>query len=64
MFSKKKLLASTDFDVVEAQRKSFIKILDSAWEKANEGRHAEAQERVAEADALWKKVKKVHGVEL
>ena len=64
MFSKKKLLASTDFDVVEAQRKSFIHILDQAWQSVNEGRDADAKKYIGQAGALWKKVKKVHGVEL
>lgn len=64
MFSKKKLLATPKFDVVKAQEKSFIDILDRALRHVDAGEDAKAQKRIDEAKALWGKVKKVHGVEL
>ena len=42
MFSKKKFLASRKFDIVEAQRKSFISVLDRAIQELNKGEDAKA----------------------
>ena len=62
--TKKQFLASAKFNVVEAQEKSFIDILDRALRHVDAGEDAKAQKRIDEAKALWGKVKKVHGVEL
>lgn len=62
--TKKEFLASAKFNVVEAQEESFIQILDQALRDIDAGRKAQAKKRIDQAEALWGKVAKVHGVKL
>ena len=64
MISKKQFLCTRKFNIVEAQRKSFISVLDQALRDIDAGKTAQAEKRINEAKALWGKVKEVHGVEL
>ena len=64
MISKKKLLAKTGTKLIKSQRKSFIHILDQALRHVDAGEEAKAKRCIDQADALWNKVAKVHGVKL
>tara|TARA_S200002703_G_scaffold117650_1_gene103322 strand:+ start:649 stop:840 length:192 start_codon:yes stop_codon:yes gene_type:complete len=62
--TKQKFLANSKFNLLKTQQESFFAAVNKAMRASDAGRHEEAEKFAAQADALWRKVKKVHGVEL
>ena len=62
--NKQEFLHARQFNLIKSHQESFIKTLDKALRLIDAGQEAEAEKYIGQADALWRKVRKVHGVEL